>query len=80
MFFEQGHVLEEVSMTEASRQQHGRDSEESSGPQDRVQGSLTGFSGGIGKDTEVVFGLELAVMRGSLEMGSLCEGMNKHVP
>lgn len=50
MFFEQGHVLEEVSMAEASRQQHGRGSEESSGPHGRVQESLIGFSDGIGKD------------------------------
>lgn len=45
----------------------------------KVPVHTTGFSDGIGKDTEVVFGLELAIMRGSLEMGSLCEGMDKHV-
>lgn len=56
MFFERGHVLEEVFMAEASRQQHGRGSEESSGPHGRVQESLIGFSDGIGKDTKLCLG------------------------
>lgn len=51
-------------MTETSRQQHDRGSEKSSGPQGRVQGSLIGFSDGSGKDTEVVFGLEVSCYEG----------------
>lgn len=61
---ERGHVLEKGSMAETSRQQHGRGSEESSGPHSRVQGSLRGSSDGSGKDTGVVFGLEVSCYEG----------------